>query len=472
MPNMKKRSLALRLGAVWCRALLLLTAASGAAQERPVLTISPLPSAVLNAGTQTAASTEGVPGISWAELLRRAKSDPPRVLAARAELDRAGAERTYSQVQWLPTFSGEVSVGYQYDNRLVLPNTPRIDSEAVESRATLGLDWAAFDLARGSRIDASSAAVRAQGFALQSVQAKAVVAAAELYLRARAASALIDDAQLSLERRSQQYQAITDLVSAGTRSPVDAQRAKIEVVSAQYALTLRRIEERAVFAALAAAVGLPATALLRPMGDAEAAGRFTITADTAARARALAYEHRAEIRGIRERLSASRFEQAAATEARLPTVGAAANGNASYIDVRRGIGVAGPQYGAGAGLYVRWRGLDPSVWAKAGVAASEATRVERERDAIVQAVGTEAVAAFYGLERARADHQRAVAVLEAAQAAREAQNGRYLAGLASLLELLDAEDLEQEARQRRIEAQRDEAIKSAQLLSACGMLAR
>ena len=98
---------------------------------------------------------------------------------------------------------------------------------------------------------------------------------------------------------------------------------------------------------------------------------------------------------------------------------------------------------------------------------------KRGREALE--AGRAAEAADY-LERALAEKPKLAEDPEFAARLREAryraamQNGRYLAGLASLLELLDAEDLEQEARQRRIEAQRDEAIKSAQLLSACGML--
>ena len=66
--------------------------------------------------------------------------------------------------------------------------------------------------------------------------------------------------------------------------------------------------------------------------------------------------------------------------------------------------------------------------------------------------------------------ERAVAVLRAAEVTREAQNGRYRAGVASMLELLDAENLEQQARRQRIEAERDYRIASARLLWAGGRL--
>src|SRR4029078_5350874 len=108
--------------------------------------------------------------------------------------------------------------------------------------------------------------------------------------------------------------------------------------------------------------------------------------------------------------------------------------------------------------YLRWNGLDPAVWFRGGTTDAAAAEAQRQLATTVQTITTEAAQAVYALERARIDLQRATAVLDVARATRESQNGRYRSGLASLLELLDAENIEQEARQRRIEAERDHAI--------------
>jgi outer membrane protein TolC len=407
-------------------------------QAPPTAAAAPVLLALSGAPEAPEPSQPAFPSITLQELLQKAKNDPPAVLVAHAELLRARAESSYAQGQWLPALSGQGTVGYSYDNRLVYPGIPRIDSESLDTRASLNFEWAALDSARGSRIDAAEASERARGFALASAQRKAVYFAAEL-------------------------------VQAGTRSPVDAQRAKIEVLSAEYGLALRHTDALAAFAALASAIGLPPTALLRPASE---SAEFALTALNPAGVKQLAYDHRPEIRGAAATLSAAQHDRAAAIGERLPTVGASANGTVSYLDVRRGEGIGGHQYGGAAGVYLRWRGLDPAVWLKANVAAAAAEQADLERDAVVRAIGAEAVSAYYALERAKTEKRRAVAVLEAAAVAREAQNGRYVAGLSSLLELLDAEDLEQQARQRRIEAQRDEAIASALLLSVCGTLAQ
>lgn len=429
----------------------------------------------LLAASQAQAQSEPEPepepaqSISLPDLLRHAASDPPSVLVAFAQLEHARAAHGYAQASWLPALAAQGGAGYSYDNRLILPGIPRIDSQSLDLRASLTLEWAALDAARSARIDAGEAAERAFEFALEAARRKSMLLAAELYVRAIAASAQVKDAELSLSRRSQQHRATVDLVNAGTRSPVDAQRAKIEVLSAEYALSLRRSEEQAAFAALASALGRPATEPVRPVAGSAAFGPLAANPE---RARALAATHRPELRGAASKLMAARSERDVASAERLPTFGVSGTASLSYLDVRKGEGIDGHQYGAAAGVYLRWRGLDPAVWGKRALAETAAQQVARERDALTHAVTTEAVGAYYAFQRAQIDSQRAVAVLEAAEVAREAQNGRYLAGLSSLLELLDAEDLAQQARQRGIEARRDEAIASARLAFACGTLTR
>jgi hypothetical protein len=56
--------------------------------------------------------------------------------------------------------------------------------------------------------------------------------------------------------------------------------------------------------------------------------------------------------------------------------------------------------------------------------------------------------AFHSLQHAKLEHDRAVEILRVAGVTRDAQNDRYRMGVASLLELLDAEDLEQMAHLR------------------------
>jgi outer membrane protein TolC len=414
-------------------------------------------------------SDSTVARVSLKQVLQRAVRDPPSVLAASATLARVSAERKYAQGAYFPSLTGQATAGFLYDNRLVLPNAPRIDSKSRNVEGSLTLQWAALDAARGPTIDAARAATRAQRFALRSAERDALLLASELYVGAWAAHEQVIDAALTLERRSSQHAAIAGLVGAGTRSPVDAQRAEIEVLSARYALAARKHDQLAAFAALAAATGEPPSRLMRPAsspGDA-----FVVVIDPK-RARALAYTHRPELHQWRAVVLSKREEHRAAVGARFPTLGISATGSASHVTVLSGQGIDGYQYGGSAVAYLRWSGLDPAVWLRADVADAAIPEAQRQLQAALHAIGAEAVNAAYVLARTKTERDRAEAVLAAARVTREAQNGRYRTGLASLLELLDAENLEQEARQRRIEAERDHQIAGARLLSACGILHR
>jgi outer membrane protein len=359
--------------------------------------------------------------------------------------------------------------GVAYDNRLVLPGQPRIDSKSLTAQGTLNLDFAVLDLSRTRTIEAAEAAEQAASFGADAAQRTAMLAAAEMYLRASAAALLVRDAELNLERRTNQFAAISDLARAGIRPPVDAQRAEIEAVSARYVLEGKKQDARALCAALSAAMGRSPARLLCP--EPLALDRFQVSLSPA-RARELAAHNRPELRRLTSLVDARREEHGAAIAARLPVLGVSANGTASYLEVKSGVGISGSQFGGSALGYLRWNGLDPAVWFRGGTTDAAASEAQRQLAATVQAITTEAAQAAYALERAKVDLQRATAVLDIARATRESQNGRYRSGLASLLELLDAENIEQDARQRRIEAERDQAIAVTRLVAACGLLHR
>jgi outer membrane protein len=222
-------------------------------------------------------------------------------------------------------------------------------------------------------------------------------------------------------------------------------------------------------AALAAAIGRDPTSSVRPAGgDTE----VLEVVFPPARARDEASRNRPELRRLAASVGSRRADYDAAIGARLPTAGVTATGTASYAHVVTGLGIDGSTYEASAIAYVRWSALDPAVWGRAPVAEAASDEARRMLDGAQAAIAAEAVAASYDAERAQNETDRAGAVLEGARSIREAQNERYRAGVGSLVELLDAEALEQEARVGRIVSRRDYELSGARLLSACGLLAR
>lgn len=410
-----------------------------------------------------------IPSITLVDVLRAARRDPPAVKQAFAALERAEAERSAAKGAWIPALTAEGSLGYAANDQLVYPDIPRLKWRSFDVQGTAALEWSAFDLARGANISARGADAKSQHFASLAAQRAAVALAAELYVRAGAASELIGDARLSLERRTRQHQAISELVSSGNRSPVDAERAKVEMLSAKYVLAMRESDERAAFSALAVAMGRPANRPVRPATH-NASFPAVAAAASAEQAMKLALKNREDLEAAAWAVAALRDDYNAALLERLPTLGVQAHGVMSNSQVTAGEGIEGSQYTASVGAFVRWHGLDPAVLFRASVADAAALQAEQDYELTKQNIGADAVAAFHALTRAKLQRERAIEVLRAAQLTREAQLDRYRVGVGSLLELLDAENLEQSARQGRIEAERDEAIAAARLLATCGLM--
>jgi len=415
-----------------------------------------------------AQTAPALPEIDLREALRSARTRAPAVAAAQAAQALAEAERGPATAAYYPVLTMSGNGGYAFDNRLVLPGAPRIDSRSLTAQANVALEWTALDWTRGARADAAEAAARAQAFTAGAARHDALLSAAERYVQSAAASALVKDAELTLARRSEQERAIADLVQAGTRSPLDLDRAKIETLSAHYALAADQRDQLAACAALAAAIGRSATqpVCARRVDLAVFEPQLSLQGALSA-----ARSQRPELQARAALVNARREQYDAAIAARLPTVSLAGSAAVSYLDVRKGQGIDGHQYGGSALVYVRWSGLDPATWTRAAPADAAIALARREWDAEQHLVASEAVAASHAVLRAKIELERAVAIMRASESAREAQNGRYRAGLASMLELLDAENLAQQARRASIEAERDNQIAGARLLWASGRLA-
>lgn len=446
---------------------------------RAILAVLTFISAVLGsplAAAEPGAATEEVrPALASAkpvtlrDVLRAARNDVAAVRLAEATRQRLESQRSLVLGSYLPVLSAQASGGWAYDNRLVLPELPRIDSKSLSAQGSASLDWAMIDPARPSRVHAATEAFHAGEQASESAKQKAELTALELYLDAIAATSLVEDARINVARRSGQYEAVSGLVHAGLRQPVDAQRAEIEVVSARYTLSIREDDEIAAFSLLSSAMGRNPTARVRPDGLADSLFDVRWSPELAA---SLARANRPEVKRDGMLTESRKAEHGAAVLARLPVLGVSGTGNISYLDVITGVGIGGYQYGGSAIGYVKWTGLDPATWFQGPVTEAAATEANRQLDLTIQTVATEAVQATYTLRSMRIARERAEAVLRIAETTRTTQDGRYRTGVGSLLELLDAEAVEQQARQRRIEATRDENLAGARLLAACGLLGR
>lgn len=425
------------------------------------------------------------------EVLDRARQNPPAILSALATLQRVQAQEQYARGAFIPRLAVEGGTGVTYAdqpylpirsrealNRLTpeereayrelygdLPARVQSTSQTTYGRATV--DYPILDMGRRYAVKSAHMNIVAQQSAYSAAQRTAAQAASELYLRSAAASLLVDDARLTLERRSSQLEAISGLVRAGLRPSVDATRAGIEEVAARFALETREIELLATGAALATAMGASPT---EPVRAAEFDDKLLPAPLAPLPASVLAIERRPEVKQLEAALGARRADHRAAIGARLPTAGVIGQGNLSYVSIYQGNGLEGRTLAGSGSVYVRWSALDPAVWRRASVTQGAIDEAQRQLEGVLLEVRAEVVEAAYQVQRTRALLEQATQVLAAAEAARTAQNERYRAGVASLLDLLDAEGIEQTARRQRIEAERDQRIARVRLLAACGAI--
>lgn len=423
------------------------------------------------------AEARAAPVLTFREALRRAREQPPSVLAALAGLSRAQAEAAYARGARLPRVSVEGSSAIAYSKQPALtssmvqeqavPTVGHIDAVTRVQRGTLSLEMAVLDLARWRSIDAADRGVDVQDTARAETVRDALDLAARLYVSAVATRDLVADAQLTLERRTSQHAAIRTLVRAGLHPAVDAARAEIEVVAARFALETREVEREASQAALAAALGIDPAQAVHPSDFDDAALPTPLAPEHAADLAAVASPQAQ--RGIAT-LAQRSADHRTAVAARLPTVGLVGSGSASHVGVKSGLAIEGASYDASAGVYLRWSALEPTTWRRAHVTHAAVGEAERQRDAALLAVRAETTATAFEVKRTRAALGQAMEVWNAAQAARTAQNARYKEGVATLLELLDAESVEQAARRQRIEALRDYRTAQTRLLAVCGVI--
>ncbi|MFT3921668.1 MAG: TolC family protein [Myxococcales bacterium] len=455
--------------------------------------------------------------VTLAEVIARARTNPPAVLAALATLQRFQAQEHMAKAAYLPRVSVGAQAGYLYNNypyliteqtsTLMAPSfieaptggsltlqdrvqnletfanylnqsgdpkniqestrNIRVKNSSLNAVGNATVDWTLVDFSRGGAIDSASAQKQQQAFAAASAQRTAIQAAVQLYVRGLSAQLLIDDARLSSERRTDQLKSIAALVRAGVRPAVDAQRAEIEAVAARHMLDIRTIEHQAAMASLASALGEdPAS----PMQPVVLEHDPFVAPNTLRDATELAVGHRPEVKQAESAVAASQANHRSAVGMRLPVFGASGTGSLSYTDVKEGKGIDGGQINGSAFLYMRWSALDVGVWRRAKVTSAAVIEAQKVFETTLLQLKAQVAEALYGAQIAKAQLDRATETLAAATTTRQAQNERYRAGVSTLLELLDAEELEQNARRSRIEASRDYDIARAQLLSVCGTI--
>ena len=384
----------------------------------------------------------------------------PQLDAARLRLDAAEQRVSVARAAYAPTSTLRAGAVYAQDN---LTGTT-VRSKNLQALGSVHVEVVDFGRRRHA-VKSARANVGVARADLELQQLAAVETAVQLYLTVLRDERRIRDAEYSVSLQESQVAAIRRLVAHNARPEVDLQRAEIQLQAARDNVTILRSEAQRDRVDLALSLGVDGLedVPLAPLGEdilAIPGERHSVEA---------ALSHRPEMRGARANVVALEELAASSGAARAPSL--TLDGSAGYT---RTLAISGPEPSdrvqATASAFITWNGLDAVTWTTHRAQASDAAAANRDAHAVRREVRALILEALREHERTQAAVERAQHLRDGTRAALDAQKRRYELGAASLIELLDAQSLEQQARAQLIDAELAEGLARAQVLSRCGLL--
>ena len=431
--------------------------------------ISPRP-----ASAQEVASPAPSVQLTLASALERARRDAPSVLTAAAQTAIAAARRDDAGVSLLPTLSASagLNAGANKTSRSIESGAAgpptELDAESLNTglEASLNARWLLWDFGRAaSSEEALAAALQAATSDEQTAQRSAVLLVANAYLAVLADEEAVASATQTLEQRSRQADIARRRVAAQVAAPIEEVRASIAVESARGELSRAQGALRRDKAQLSGAMGLPAATEL-------SLERFEVTpvALTADEAGARAAASRPEVAAAKQRLLTAELQVAIAGANHRPSL--LLSGSVGPSWQATDTPSSQTSAGANAALVFSLPLIDPSVGAAERLAMAQRSQAGAALEQVRQAVATEATTAVIDAEQARVSLTIAEQTAKLAAANLVQAEGRYAAGAAPLMELLDAQLQDSQARQALVSQRYQAGRAQFGVIGATGELGR
>ncbi|MEB3223154.1 MAG: TolC family protein [Candidatus Sericytochromatia bacterium] len=401
------------------------------------------------------------PTLTLEQAVETALAHQPQVARARAEL--AGARAGVRQAQG--ALGPQLSIATSYQLGPARQNVNQVGVPVTNLgtyAAGLNADQLVWDFGQGwRRAEASASQAEASALGVAGTEQDVVLQVRTAYFAAQASEALLGVARDTVANRQRHEGRVRSLVEVGSRAPIelaqatrDLARARLDLLNAESGLQLARAQ-------LAQAMGRPPAAGFRlaaasmPPVTGEGRPLDTLVAEAIAR--------RPDVAALEARVQAQALTAEAAERATLPGVRASAGAgtNGSPVGTPNnfwslGVGLSWPLYTSG----------QREAQAEAALAALEAVRAEAE--GLRQQVRLGVEQAQLRVATARAATQAADAATQAAWRQLQLAEGRYAAGVGSILELGDAQLAHASARAQGIQERFNLATARAALVRALG----
>lgn len=364
----------------------------------------------------------------------------PSVAAAARSLEAAQARLAQTRAGLAPqvSVSGRLSVG-----TLGATGTPTGGEVTASHNVAVGANVPLYDggIAALQIVQAQSGVDAAQA-SLAAARQDVALAAAQAYFQVLRAQRTVEVREASLRAAQAQLSQVEAFFRAGTAAQADVIRARAAVAGAQAEVIAARGQVEITLATLRAALALPpgqaispadpAAPAVQPVGGAEAAAEAT-------RARPEVLRADADLRSAE---AAVRIAEIRAGT--LVTVSAGAT-----MQVTPNPGQAGWSLSATVShpLFDGGRATAAVAEARANLAATQA-----RREATVLQIQSQAVQAAVSLTSAAARVDATQVSADAAEEALRVSDGRYRAGVGTLVDVLDAQSTATQARISAVQA--------------------
>ncbi|MFP5500959.1 MAG: TolC family protein [Candidatus Sericytochromatia bacterium] len=393
--------------------------------------------------------------------LETARASAPQLRQAAAERDQAEASARQSRAGLLPSLS--IGSGYQFGpsrqnvNQVGVPLTNLGNYSVGVNASQLVYDFGQ----AGYRYEAAQSQVEAQSQSAKQTLLTVTLNVRTAFFAARANQTLVTVAEETLKNQLRHQSQIQNLVAIGTRPPIDLAQARTDVASARLQLINAQNAYQTAKAQLNQAMGV------------ERDTRYTIAdeglAPVAGEEQPLealleeAIAHRPDLAAMAARLEAQALLVQAAERNSYPSlnagVGAGTNGSP----------ISSPNNNWNAGMSFSWPLYTGGAReAQADQARASLASLRAQADALRQQLRLTVEQARLRVVAAKAAVAAAAETVRNARVRLDLAEGRYGAGVGSVLELGDAQLAYTNAQASAVQEQYNLASARAQLLQALG----
>lgn len=412
--------------------------------------------------------------LTMAQAITLGLSKSPAVHAAKARTEAADAtSTTIARSGYLPSASiegGFLLQGTGFHGSVPTNQPPPLPAEIGRKEAVYGyggvlranFNWTLYDFGKTSSNVGAANANYESTFASQKESTNSAAAGiAQAYLTLFYQERFLEVASATLQTRDKLNAITKGLVKSGILPPMEELRAASRLDAA------RRDMERAKTAAEDARINLAVNLGMEPGAPIKTATPKLPQVDLETAAAVREGETKRPALLAAERAADSRrAEKDAASSGFLPTIAIVAAANNSFLNNDNRDFRQDTLFGQ-ASLVLR-QPLDLSLFSRVDQANANLAAAEADLEATRRDVRSDAARAAVAVKSTSVQVQHAKKAEEGSQAVRAIVEARYIRGLSSPLELVDAEDSDIATRITRIQAEFDYALAIVRLQVATG----